>query len=129
MRQYVFSSAVGEFGNYFQAYTEDRWTPENLDGTNPRAWNRSEPYWARQGNTFFLQDAKYLRLKSARVAYSVPDRWLNPLGGMDVLTVYLSGRNLLTFSPMDISDPELRNNAVQEYPPERAYTIGLQLGF
>ena len=129
VRQYVFSSAVGEFGNYFQAYAEDRWRPENPDGTNPRAWNRSEPYWARQRSTFFLQDAKYLRLKSARLAYSLPDRWLNPLGGMDVLTVYLSGRNLLTFSPMTISDPEIRNDAVQEYPPERAYTIGVQLGF
>ena len=129
VKQYVLSGAVGEFGNYFQDFTEDRWTPENPDGTNPRAWNRTEPYWARQANTFFLQDAKYLRLKSARVAYSLPAEWLNRLGGMDQAMIYLSGRNLLTFSPLKIMDPELRNAAAQEYPNERAYTIGIQLGF
>ena len=129
VRQYLFSSAVGEFGNYFQWFAEDRWTPENTDGTMPRAWNRSEPYWARDASTFFFQDAKYLRLKSARLAYSVPGKWLNPLGGMEDLTVYLSGRNLFTLTPMPVMDPELRNGAAQEYPSERAYTFGIQLGF
>ena len=129
VKQYVLSTAVGEFGNYFQEYSEDRWTPENPDGTNPRAWNRSEPYWSRQANDFFLQDAKYLRLKSARIAYSLPTEWLNRLGGMDQAMIYLSGRNLLTFSPLEIMDPEIRNNAAQEYPNERAYTIGIQIGF
>lgn len=129
VKQYVLSGAVGEFGNYFQAFTEDRWTPENTDGTNPRAWNRTEPYWSNQANTFFLQDAKYLRLKVASVSYSLPENVLNRLGGMSQAMVYLSGRNLLTFSPLKIMDPELRNAAAQEYPNERAITIGLQLGF
>ena len=129
VKQYVLSGAVGEFGNYFQAFTEDRWTPENPNGTNPRAWNRTEPYWARQANTFFLQDAQYLRLKTARIAYSVPGNWLQNNGGLSQLTVYLSGRNLLTFSPLKIMDPELRNAAAQEYPNERAYTVGIQVGF
>ena len=129
VRQYVFSGAVGEFGNYFQEFTEDRWTPENPDGTRPRAWNRSEPYWARDRSTFFLEDAKYLRLKSARLGYSVPEKWINRIGGTESLMVYLSGRNLFTLTPMKIADPELRNSAAQEYPTERAYTFGIQLGF
>ena len=129
VRQRVISGAVGEFGNYFKAHTEDRWTPDNPDGTMPRAWNRQDPYWASQLNDFFLEDAKYLRLKSARVAYSLPQSVLNRLGGMDQVLVYLSGRNLLTFSPMEIFDPEIRNRSGQEYPPEKAFTLGIQLGF
>ncbi len=129
VRQYVLSGAVGEFGNYFQEFTEDRWTPENTDGTRPRAWNRTEPYWARQANTFFLEDAKYLRLKTASVAYTLPSQLLNRLGGLEAAVVYVSGRNLLTFSPLKIMDPEIRNNAAQEYPNERAVTLGIQLGF
>ena len=129
VRQRVISGAVGEFGNYFQEHTENRWTPDNPDGTMPRAWNRQDPYWASQLNDFFLEDAKYLRLKTARIAYTLPQRVLNNIGGMDQVMVYLSGRNLLTFTPMKIFDPELRNRSGQEYPPEKAFTVGIQLGF
>ena len=129
VKQYVLSGAVGEFGNYFQEFTEDRWTPENPNATRPRAWNRTEPYWARQRNDFFLEDAKYLRLKTANISYTVPSQVLNSLGGLEAAIVYVSGRNLLTFSPLKIMDPELRNAAAQEYPNERAITVGIQLGF
>lgn len=129
VQQRVISGAVGEFGNYFQAHTENRWTPENPDGTMPRAWNRTDPYWSSQLNDFFLEDAKYLRLKTARIAYSLPANVLSRVGGMDQLMIYFTGRNLFTLSPMDIIDPELRNSAGQEYPIEKAFTIGLQVGF
>ena len=129
VQQRVISGAVGEFGNYFQAHTEDRWTVDNPDGTMPRAWNRQDPYWASQLNDFFLEDAKYLRLKTARVAYTVPQNVLSQIGGMDQLMIYFTGRNLLTFTPMEIIDPELRNRGGQEYPIEKAFTIGLQVGF
>jgi len=41
----------------------------------------------------------------------------------------VAGRNLITWSPLKIMDPEIRNQAAQEYPPERAFTLGLQMGF
>lgn len=129
VKQRVISGAVGEFGNYFNAHTVDRWTPENPTGTMPRAWNRTDPYWASQLNDFFLEDASYLRLKAARIGFTVPQKMLNQMGGMDQLFIYLSGRNLITFSPMEIFDPELRNSAGQEYPTEKAFTLGIQLGF
>ncbi|MFK7844660.1 MAG: SusC/RagA family TonB-linked outer membrane protein [Rhodothermales bacterium] len=129
VKQRVISGAVGEFGNYFQAHTEDRWTPENPDGEMPRAWNRQDPYWASQLNDFFLEDAKYLRLKTARIGYTLPERLTNRIGGMDQVLIYLTGRNLLTFSPLEIFDPELRNRGGQEYPLEKAFTLGIQLGF
>lgn len=129
VRQYVRAGGVGEFGNYFMEDAEKRWTPENPNAEGPRAWNREDPYWASNNNTYFLRDAKYLRLKSARIAYSLPPRLLQTLGGLGQLQVYLTGRNLLTWSPLKTMDPEIRNQAAHEYPLERSYTVGLQLGF
>lgn len=129
VQQYVRSGAVGEFGNFFKEDADKRWTPENPDAEGPRAWNRSDPYWASNDNTYFLQDAKYLRLKTATIGYTLPQAWLQTLGGMESLQLYLTGRNLLTWSPLEIMDPEIRNQAAQEYPPERAFTLGLRMGF
>lgn len=129
VRHYVFAGAVGEFGNYFQEFAENRWTPDNTDASGPRAYNRVDPYWAQNQNTYFLRDAKYLRLKSARIGYSVPTEWLSQYGGLRQLQVYLSGRNLFTLTPLKVMDPEIRNGGAQEYPPERAFTVGFQMGF
>jgi hypothetical protein len=130
VQQYVRSGAVGEFGNYFKEDAENRWTPENPDANGVRAWNRSEPYWTTNNNTYFLHDAKYLRLKAASIGYTLPESLTSPvLGGSGSLQVYLSGHNLLTWSPLKIIDPELRNQSAQEYPPERAFTLGVQMGF
>lgn len=125
---YVFTGAAGEFGNYFQKFAERRWTPDNQDASGPRAYNRVDPYWAQNQNTFFLRDAKYLRLKSAQLSYRLPSRWIDTAGFQQV-RAYVSGRNLFTLTPLDIMDPELRNGAAHEYPPNRTFTFGLQTSF
>ena len=129
VRQYVQAGSVGEFGNFFKEDADRRWTPENPNAPGPRAWNRVDPYWASNANTYFLRDAKYLRLKTASIAFNVPEAWLQRFGGLQSLQVNVAGRNLITWSPLKIMDPEIRNQAAQEYPPERAFTLGLQMGF
>jgi hypothetical protein len=129
VQQYVRAGSVGEFGNFFKEDADKRWTPENPNAEGPRAWNRVEPYWASNDNTYFLRDAKYLRLKTASIAFSVPQAWVQRFTRMETLQVYLTGRNLMTWSPLKIMDPEIRNQAAHEYPPERAFTLGLQIGF
>jgi TonB-linked SusC/RagA family outer membrane protein len=128
VRQYMRAGSVGEFGNFFKEDADKRWTPENPNAEGPRAWNRVDPYWADEDNTYFLRDAKYLRLKTASIGFSLPQSWLRMFGGMESLQLYLTGRNLLTWSPLKIMDPEIRNQSAHEYPPERAFTIGLQMG-
>lgn len=128
VRHYVFTGAAGSFGNYFQEYADNRWTPENKQASGPRAYNRVDPYWAANQNTYFLRDAKYLRLKSARVGYTLPESFTGQ-AGIGQLQFYVSGRNLLTFTPLEVMDPEIRNGGAQVYPPERAYTMGLEMNF
>ncbi|MFB6248106.1 MAG: SusC/RagA family TonB-linked outer membrane protein [Salinibacter sp.] len=127
VRHYVFTGAAGTFGNYYQAFAEDRWTPQNKQASGPRAYQRTNPHWASNANTFFLRDAKYLRLKAAQLSYQVP-KSLTQGVGVGSFQVYLSGRNLLTLTPIDVVDPEIRNNAGHVYPPERAYTFGIRMG-
>lgn len=127
VRHYVFTETAGTFGNYYQTFAEDRWTPENTDASGPRAYQRQNPYWASNPNTYFLRDAKYLRLKAAQLSYTLP-KDLTQTVGMGNVQVYLSGRNLLTLTPLEVVDPEIRNNAGHVYPPERAYTFGLRMG-
>ena len=124
----VFTSAQGEFGNYFQEFAENRWTPENKDASGPRAFNRDEPYWTSNMSTFWIRDAQYLRLKNARIGYTLPTG-LSRRFSMDRLEMYLSGRNLVTFTPLEIGDPEVRAGGAQAYPPERQFTVGINLGF
>jgi hypothetical protein len=126
VRQYVFTGAAGTFGNYFQEFAEDRWTPENTDASGPRAYQRVNPYWASNQNTFFLRDAKYIRLKAAQLSYTVPQS-LTETAGLGRFQVYLSGRNLVTFTPLNVYDPEIRVNSGQVYPPEKAYTLGIRM--
>jgi TonB-linked SusC/RagA family outer membrane protein len=118
----------GEFGNYFQVHAENRWSPDNKDGTWPRAFNRDDPYWAAQQNTFWYRDAKYLRLKTARLEYTLPSE-VSEQVGVGNLQVYLTGRNLFTWTPMVVTDPEARGQGVNNYPQERTYTVGIQMDF
>ena len=127
VRHYVFTGSAGTFGNYYQSFAEDRWTPDNTDASGPRSYQRTNPYWASNQNTFFLRDAKYLRLKAAQLSYQVPQSLTEGVG-VGRFQVYLSGRNLLTLTPIDVVDPEIRNNAGHVYPPERAYTFGVRMG-
>lgn len=124
----VFTSAQGEFGNFFEKFAERRWTPENKEGPGPRSFNRNEPFWASNMSTFWYREAHYLRLKSTRVGYTVPTD-LSQRFGVDQFQIYASGRNLLTFTPLEVGDPEIRVGGAQRYPPERVFTVGIQMGF
>jgi TonB-linked SusC/RagA family outer membrane protein len=127
VRQYVFTTSVATFGNWFQEFAEDRWTTDNKNASGPRAYDRNQPYWDN-ANTYFLRDAKYLRLKSARIEYTVPSDWTGQVG-IGQLQLYLSGRNLFTLTPLKVMDPEMRDAEADSYPLERAYTFGIQMGF
>jgi TonB-linked SusC/RagA family outer membrane protein len=125
--------------------------------------NASEnPYWPRRlygpamagsgvgtmntYNDYFLQNAAYLRLKNLTVDYTLPSNVSKKLG-LEKMRVYLSGENLLTFSPIyehtDMFDPEVITKGDSDfgsgtsttmgdgasYPMLKSYTIGINLTF
>jgi TonB-linked SusC/RagA family outer membrane protein len=86
-------------------------------------------------NSYFVQDADYLKLDVATLGYTLNTRskWL------ESLRVYFTGRNLLVFSAYKGVDPDIfPTNGLQPgvpgdkkgyYPSTRQYLIGLQVNF
>src|SRR5690554_7741112 len=96
----------GEAGNFLARDAEQRWTEDNVDATKPRTWNRYFGYWREQRNTYWLESADYLRLKSLEFGYDQSSLGAVKKAGFGDLRIYFSGFNLLTFSEMKDFDPE-----------------------
>jgi hypothetical protein len=74
-----------------------------------------------------MRDGSYLRLKSAEVGYSLPDKLSNKLK-LTSLRIYMSGTNLLLFSKFKLWDVELGGNGLN-YPLQRVFNFGINLSF
>ena len=112
--------------SYDNAYAErakNRWTVDNPNGTMPR----SDGYQPGK-STFYLQDATFIRLKSAELGYTLPKIWISKIGLTD-LRVYVSGFNLLTWAKeIKHIDPEISDGSLN-YPQQRVINFGLNVKF
>jgi TonB-linked SusC/RagA family outer membrane protein len=104
-------------------------------------WNESnrDPYafWPRLSNyplennsqqsTWFMQDASFLRLKSAEIGYSLPEKMVNKIY-MSNLRLYVSATNLACWSGFKLWDPEMAGNGLG-YPLQRVINVGINIGF
>jgi len=90
----------------------------------------------REISSRFLEDGSFLRLKNVTLGYNVPATLLNRFN-LSSLRLYVSGRNLLTFTDYTGFDPESQNTSVQSavgvdylvQPQPRTYIVGLNLQF
>lgn len=118
---------AGKRGLIEYFYT-DCWTPENPDGTLPRAAEASEG-WNSSNSTLWLRDASYIRLKSLSFGYTFgSNRFFRKLG-ISSLGLTFTGYNLLTFSPMKFEDPETVADNSGQYPLVKSYNIALSINF
>jgi TonB-linked SusC/RagA family outer membrane protein len=108
----------------------DRWTPENLDASYPRLTVGSESVNNAARSDFYIFDAQYLRLKNVQLGYTLPASAMENLG-LESTRFYLTGLNLLTFSPLnDIGvDPENVGNNGRVYPVSRIFSLGMNINF
>jgi TonB-linked SusC/RagA family outer membrane protein len=124
--QYI-STQSGDFGNYIAAFANNRWTPDNINASQPRAFQRNEEYWMSNANTHFYMSTDYLRLKNLEFGYNLPVSLTNTLG-VERVRVYANGFNLLTFSSFWL-DPEARNAGGHFYPQKRIFNFGVSMVF
>jgi TonB-linked SusC/RagA family outer membrane protein len=123
------STPSGDFGNFLKTYYDNRWTEQNPNGSFPRVYNRDEEYWRNRQNTFWLQNADYLRLKNIQLGYTLPATFTNKFGTQGV-RIYVSGFNLLTYSPgVKDFDPESNNREGTNYPLQKVVNGGISLKF
>ena len=126
------SGALAEMGNQegftHKIYTNNYWTPENVNAEFPRPTKFS--LLNIQSSDRMLIDGSYLRLKNVQLQYTIPSDILDQTF-IKGINVYASGTNLLTFSNLNRwnLDPEIAAGRANYYPQTALYTLGLKLQF
>lgn len=111
---------------YFQLWTEDVWTPENVDAEYPRVSGQWQEEYGAAGSSFWLRNGAYMRLKNLNIAYTLPGQWLSSLG-IDRVQLFVNGTNLFCISGLKEHDPEQKT--LDSYPLMRTFTGGLSINF
>ncbi len=115
------------------AIAEDRWTPEN-DNSNvfyPRlsfgdtgiGQNNNS-----QTSTWWLRDIDFIRLKTAEIGYTLPEKFSKNFG-IENARLYMRGTNLFTISNFDLWDPELNTGNGGVYPNISVLSLGFNVLF
>jgi hypothetical protein len=129
VRQYVLPEA-GSVGNFYSSWADNRWSPSNPNGSFPKVSDRASS--AISGglfrNTFWLNDASFLRLKNVELGYSLNSGLLKKIN-ISGVRVYASGFNLFTISKVKDYDPEGDSGSGQFYPQQRILNLGVNVKF
>ncbi|NSW95754.1 MAG: SusC/RagA family TonB-linked outer membrane protein [Bacteroidales bacterium] len=120
----------------------NRWTPTNTTSNIPRAVRNDPNGNITKVSDRYLKDGSYLRLKNASLGYNLP-RSITDKMQINGIRLYLTGRNLLTFTKYPFYDPEIGSFAVGSggtantsrgidngyYPQARTLIMGIQIDF
>ena len=123
-------------------HNRNRWTPSNPKGEYPRAGSASDKIHANYaggehtgGNSLYVHDGSYLRLKNISLQYDVP------MGKQKViksLQVYMTATNLFTITPYFGYTPDVSGEGTSvtrrgfdksTYPANRTFLFGLKANF
>ena len=96
------------------------WTPENKSNTRP-----SLVYTNPFGVSMF-QSRDFIRIQDVSLSYDFPQEILKRLN-LSNLKVYISGRNLYTFTKWQNMDPESGNSGFGAFPTPRTVSFGLNV--
>jgi len=113
-----------------KAYAEDHWSREDRDlyALWPRLSNGQDGQSNNtRTSTWFMRNGAFLRLKKAEIGYSLPEN-LRSWAAMEEARIYVSGSNLLLWSPFDLWDVEMGGNGLG-YPLRRVINVGIDLQF
>lgn len=110
---------------------ENAYSIYNPDGTFPRITLGATGHGGDNGlaSTFWLRDGTYVRLKSAQLGYTFPQKWTEKIN-IETLRFFVEGQNLFTIDglPQGI-DPESPGVNNGYYPQQRLIMGGITLTF
>ena len=121
-----FTASKPAESNVFSDLYGNYWTPERTDAKYPRLTTTDNANNSKSSD-FWLVNGRYLRLKNAEIGYSLSKRAVQKIK-LKNLRFYVSGTNLLTFSPFKLWDPDLQTGAAH-YPNNMMVNIGVNLSF
>jgi hypothetical protein len=80
------------------------------------------------GSNFWLAKGGFFKIKNVELAYNVPAKMLQFMGGRGI-KIYIRGANLLTFTKIKDVDPESTSSGIDRYPLFRTFTGGVKFNF
>ncbi|WP_221284804.1 SusC/RagA family TonB-linked outer membrane protein [Mucilaginibacter sp. SP1R1] len=124
-----FYDGVYPFDNSSSATLDalDYWTPTHQNAANPRITTQPTSN-NTQTSSWWVRNGAYLRLKTANLGYTLPASIMQRLH-LQSVRFYVSGQNLLTWSPLKNFDPEVSTSNGQYYPQIKVVTVGLNVTF
>jgi len=124
--------------DYWRPANETNILGPNTDSYLPKPYFSDQRDKNTQDQSRFLLNAAYLRLKNVQLGYSIPQYVLNRIF-IKSARIYVSGENLLTFSPLPkLFEPETTIasnpgdggvNLGQIYPITKMFSFGVSLTF
>ncbi|WP_420400486.1 SusC/RagA family TonB-linked outer membrane protein [Flagellimonas sp.] len=114
---------------------EQRWTPDNPNARYPRAYQRADPFNAKNSpvsdtttQDTWLHDASFLRLRDMQLGYNIP----KSLVKFGDIRLFVRGSNIFTWDKLkDLDlDPEMaeyRNFEEGLYQPLKTWTLGVNV--
>ncbi len=100
------------------------WTPDNP--TNDFVMNNLQAEYMSGIRGYIYDPASFIRIKDVSLSYEVPASLVEKTG-ISKLRLYVTGRNLMTFTKWRGLDPELSNQ--EAIPLQKEFVFGLSLGF
>jgi TonB-linked SusC/RagA family outer membrane protein len=127
--QYVLPEA-GSVGNFYSSWADNRFSPTNTNGTYPRVTDRASNAISggQFNNTFWLNNAAFLRLKNVELGYNFQSSFLSKIK-VSGFRLYASAFNLFTITKVKDYDPEGSSGSGQFYPQQRIINIGANVKF
>lgn len=127
------SLAYRPFLNKVEGFLENSWTPDNPNAKYPTIASVVDPVPSDR----YVEDASFARLANVKLSYDF-GRMIESTPWLSELQLYVTARNLLTFTDYSGFDPEVsaygqspRRPMVDfgGYPQIRSYIVGLNIGF
>lgn len=117
-------------GNSPAYLVENAWTEDNRGAEFPRLSLVTVSSNNAYSSTFWYRKGNYLRMKTAQVGYSFPNRLLTPIG-VQAFRIYVEGYNLFTLSKLNKYNIDPESPAVNNgyYPQQRSFSVGVKLTF
>ncbi|MEX2410048.1 MAG: TonB-dependent receptor [Candidatus Paceibacterota bacterium] len=117
-------------GRAFGAIDTEWWTPENQSNSRPSL------VYTNSLNTNWYFNRNFIRVRDIALSYEFNEPTLSKIG-LSNLRLYLSAKNLFTFTNWPGSDPESANDITtlqgpgsdNAFPMSRTIAFGINLGF
>lgn len=115
---------------------ENMWVRQGDEALYPRPFNDDfDNARLGQGNSLYLEDGSFLRLRNVRVSYAMPESVTQRIKAKG-MGVYVYVNNALTWTKYKGYDPEFSSNSVLElgrdnnrYPRKREIGFGVNVNF